>query len=148
MNAGATASRDRPAFSRAQAPRGSFHCQQVHAGDLRRARQQLLGASEQQPGHFAFQVHVHEHGAGKPDPGIFHAACARLGCAPGEVLHVGDDIRTDVEGARLAGLRTAWINREGARWPRTMPPPDLEFTTLAALADWLDANPQPESMSA
>lgn len=97
---------------------------------------------------FRFQLGAREHGAGKPDPGIFHAACARLGCAPGEVLHVGDDIRTDVEGARLAGLRTAWINREGARWPRTMPPPDLEFTTLSALADWLDANPPTESMSA
>ncbi|KGM56396.1 HAD family hydrolase [Lysobacter arseniciresistens ZS79] len=97
---------------------------------------------------FRFQLGAREHGAAKPDAGIFHAACARLGFAPGEVLHVGDDIRTDVEGAQRAGLRTAWINRGGARWPRTMPPPDLEFTTLAALADWLDANPQPESMSA
>ena len=97
---------------------------------------------------FRFQLGAGDHGAGKPDPGIFHAACARLGHDPGVVLHVGDDVRTDIEGAQRAGLRTAWINREGATWPRRMPPPDLEFTTLTALADWLDAALHPESMSA
>ena len=97
---------------------------------------------------FRFQLGAGDHGAGKPDPGIFHAACARLGHDPGVVLHVGDDVRTDIEGAQRAGLRTAWINREGATWPRRMPPPDLEFTTLTALADWLDAARHPESMSA
>jgi HAD superfamily hydrolase (TIGR01549 family) len=97
---------------------------------------------------FRFQLGAGEHGAAKPAPSIFHAACAQLGCELGEVLHVGDDIRTDVEGAQRAGLRTAWINREGATWPRKLPRPDLEFPTLAALADWLDAAQSPESMSA
>ena len=30
-------------------------------------------------GHFRFQLGAREHGAAKPDAGIFHAACARLG---------------------------------------------------------------------
>lgn len=104
---------------------------------------------------FRFQLGAREHGAAKPAAGIFHAACARLECDPSQVLHVGDDTRTDVLGAHRAGLRTCWINRpdeSGAtrRWPHTEVRPDLEFPTLAALADWLDAaHPDPEeSLSA
>src|SRR3546814_7228581 len=58
VNADAAASRAGRAFSRAQAPCGSFDRQQVHAGDLRRACQQFLGPLQQQPGHLAFQVRV------------------------------------------------------------------------------------------
>ncbi len=43
----------------------------------------------------------------KPDPRIFHHACALLGTAPGRAVHVGDSLRYDVRGARAAGCR-AW----------------------------------------
>ena len=56
----------------------------------------------------------------------------------------------DVAGAHRAGLRSCWINRpddagNAADWPHDDPAlgdirPDLAFPTLAALADWLDAN--------
>jgi len=93
--------------------------------------------------HFAFCLHAREHGAGKPDASIFLAACARLGCAPDEVLHVGDHIELDVIGAARAGLRSCWINRadeHGLRreWRHEEIEPDLHFDTLTALADWLD----------
>lgn len=99
--------------------------------------------------HFVFQLGAREHGAAKPDAGIFHAACARLDVAPAQVLHVGDHIELDVLGAARAGLRTCWINRpehadaagQLPAWPSAQPRPDLEFATLAALADWLDAHP-------
>jgi 2-haloalkanoic acid dehalogenase type II len=87
---------------------------------------------------FAAQLHSREHGAAKPDASIFHAACTRLGCAPGEVLHVGDHVEADVAGAARAGLRTCWINRVDASWPDGEPGPDLHFDSLAGLADWLD----------
>lgn len=90
--------------------------------------------------HFRFQLGAREHGAAKPEPGIFHAACARLGVAPAQVLHVGDDIAMDVLGAASAGLRSCWINRLGLDWPHADVQPDLQFDTLAALADWLDAH--------
>jgi putative hydrolase of the HAD superfamily len=94
--------------------------------------------------HFRFSLAAREHGAAKPEAGIFHAACERLGCAPIHVLHVGDDIELDVLGASRAGLRSCWINREGLDWPYAEVLPDLHFDTLAALADWLDASlPQP-----
>lgn len=97
--------------------------------------------------HFAFNLGAREHGKPKPSPCIFHAACARLALTPTEVLHVGDDAALDIAGAASAGLRTCWINRRddsGAlrRWPRTDLRPDLEFETLAALADWLDDDQQ------
>ncbi|MCD9027163.1 HAD-IA family hydrolase [Luteimonas sp. BDR2-5] len=91
--------------------------------------------------HFAFQLGAREHGAAKPEASIFHAACAQLGCAHGEVLHVGDHVEMDVAGAARAGLRSCWINREARRWEHPELAPDLEFDTLTALADWLDAAP-------
>lgn len=97
---------------------------------------------------FRFQLGARDHGAAKPAASIFHAACAQLRCQPAQVLHVGDDIEMDVLGAHRAGLRSCWINREARRWPHTEPRPDLEFTTLTALADWLDAMHHPESLSA
>ncbi len=105
-----------------------------------------VGLSE----HFVFNLAAREHGAAKPEPSIFHAACARLGVVPAEVLHVGDHAETDVVGAMRAGLRGCWINREGHAWARDDLQPDLEFETLTALADWLDATqpPLPESIPA
>ena len=90
--------------------------------------------------HFAFQLGSREHGAAKPQASIFHAACARLDVAPGHVLHVGDHVEMDVVGALDAGLRACWINRTEATWPHADKAPDLEFDTLAGLADWLDTH--------
>ena len=89
---------------------------------------------------FAFQLGAREHGAAKPEPSIFHAACDRLGVAPAQVLHVGDHIEMDVAGAITAGLRGCWINRDAATWTHPQLRPDLQFDTLTGLADWLDAN--------
>ena len=89
--------------------------------------------------HFAFQLGAGEHGKAKPSACIFHAACQRLECDRGEVLHVGDHIESDVAGAARAGLRTCWINREGRTWQHDHITPDLEFDSLAGLADWIEA---------
>ena len=96
---------------------------------------------------FTAFVAAREAGHAKPDAPIFHAACERLGLAPSEVLHIGDDPLLDVAGASWAGLRTCWINRRQERWPDELPAPDLQFTTLDALADWLDA-PHPATENA
>jgi len=85
---------------------------------------------------FAFQLSAAEFGAAKPDPGIFHAVCARLHMEPKHVLHVGDDVALDVCGAMQAGLLGCWINRQKQVWPHVQPP-DLQFENLSALAHWL-----------
>ncbi len=89
---------------------------------------------------FRFRLAAKEFGRAKPDAAIFLAACERLGAEPARVLHVGDHPEQDALGARRAGLRCAWINRDGAPWPFADAKPDLEFTDLAALVAWLRAH--------
>jgi 2-haloacid dehalogenase len=79
-------------------------------------------------------VLISEHArAYKPDRLMFQMAVQRLGLAPHEVLHVGDSEVDDVQGAKAAGLRVAWVNRAGrARRPDT-PVPDFEIRDLSEL---------------
>ena len=63
-------------------------------------------------------------GAAKPAQPIFDAAVEAGGAAAHETLHVGDHPEFDVDGARSAGLRAVWINRNGAEWPGSLPRPD------------------------
>ena len=53
-------------------------------------------------------------GVAKPDPRAFQLVVDRLGLAPQEVVHVGDDHAVDVLGARSAGLRAIHLDRTGA----------------------------------
>ena len=46
--------------------------------------------------------------AEKPNPTIFLKACELLGVKPEEAVHVGDDRRNDIWGARDAGC-DAWL---------------------------------------
>lgn len=47
-----------------------------------------------------------EVGRIKPHPDHYHDAIRQAGCAPAEILHVGDHPMRDVEGGRRFGLRT------------------------------------------
>jgi len=58
--------------------------------------------------HFSFDA-----GAIKPERGFYAGLTAKLGCAPGELLMVGDTWRDDIVGAVDAGSRAQWINRDG-----------------------------------
>lgn len=80
-------------------------------------------------------VSAHTHGTTKPDPAIFHMACRELGCAPEEVVHVGDDTELDVRGARAAGLRAVWMNRTNTDWAGDDAP--VTVNDLLGLEQWL-----------
>ena len=56
-----------------------------------------------------FCAFSNEVGEPKPNPGIFHAALHAIDTEPDEAAHVGDLLRTDVEGARDIGMRTVRI---------------------------------------
>ncbi len=60
---------------------------------------------------FSGSVSARLHGMAKPHPSIFQAACAAANAAPHQVLHLGDDLDTDVSGALAAGLHAGWICR-------------------------------------
>lgn len=73
-----------------------------------------------------------------PGAGLFRKALAGLGLPAGEVLHVGDS-PWDVYGARLAGMRVAWLNRRGSPRPAAAPEPDWEIPDLSALPDLVES---------
>lgn len=58
-------------------------------------------------------------GVEKPHPAIFREALRRAALAPAEVLHVGDQIRSDVGGARAIGMRAALLDR--GNWHQPIP---------------------------
>jgi FMN hydrolase / 5-amino-6-(5-phospho-D-ribitylamino)uracil phosphatase len=65
------------------------------------------------PGRFAFVVFAQDVGVAKPDPAIFLTTCRQAGCHPHELLHVGDSLESDVQGANGVGATSIWLNREG-----------------------------------
>lgn len=85
-------------------------------------------------GCFAHTVFSDEVGVRKPDPAIFLGALQAVGAEPGTAIHVGDDARLDVEGARAAGMRVIQVT--GAL-PRALrgPRPDAVIPSLSALPD-------------
>ena len=87
-------------------------------------------------GHFGVSLAAHRFGTAKPDPAIFHAACAALQVAPAETVYVGDDPLLDVDGAQKAGLRAVWMNRFGRSLPARVTP-DASCTSLLELEQWL-----------
>jgi putative hydrolase of the HAD superfamily len=76
-------------------------------------------------------------GAAKPDMPIFEEAVRRAGVDKGHILHVGDHPENDVEGARSAGLRSAWMNRNGNSWPEQLQQPDAIVSNMTELHDLL-----------
>jgi putative hydrolase of the HAD superfamily len=71
---------------------------------------------------FAGSVSARDAGVAKPDGRIFAAAAKRLGLAPQQVLHVGDDPALDVLGALAAGMQAVWVNRDGKSWAHEAQP--------------------------
>jgi putative hydrolase of the HAD superfamily len=76
-----------------------------------------------------------EAGVPKPHPRVFQQALAPLGVAPDEAPHVGDLRRTDVAGARGAGLGSVRI-RQHHDHRSELPEADRVADTQAQLLDW------------
>lgn len=72
-------------------------------------------------------------GAAKPERPIFDVAVKAGGASAAETLHVGDHPLYDVHGAREAGLRTVWVNRNGDEWPDDYAVPDAQVTHVGEL---------------
>lgn len=88
---------------------------------------------------FPHAISAAEVGAAKPEPALFRAACDRLGVAPHELAHIGDDPHRDIHAARLIGMPTVWVNRHGAQWDGALRRPDHEVADLAGLPRLLGA---------
>ncbi|WP_405654071.1 HAD family hydrolase [Streptomyces sp. NBC_00019] len=78
-----------------------------------------------------------ETGAVKPERAAFAAVEHASGLGPRQLLHVGNSLRADVEGAAAAGFHTAWLNR--GRADIAVPPGTVCLHTLTTLLLLLSA---------
>lgn len=77
-----------------------------------------------------------ELGFGKPDPRVFARALRALGAGPQEALMTGNDLRSDVFGAKRAGLRAVWVDHARAGVPPGAPAqPDRVVGAIAELVE-------------
>lgn len=97
------------------------------------ANLEKIGIREYFDGH----ISARSAGAAKPAPSIFQAAVIAGGAPAEHTLHVGDHPSMDIHGARAAGLRAVWINRNGDEWPQHLARPDAVVRNLRELDDLL-----------
>ena len=86
---------------------------------------------------FTFVIFAQNVGVEKPDPVIFQQACREARCSPEQLMHIGDSLATDVEGARRAGAVSVWLNRD-RKLNHTGIRPDFEIHSLVELEKLLD----------
>lgn len=114
--------------------------------DIQRQEIESLGIGKYFP-----HVYIEgELGFGKPHEEVFRMAEQAVGCAPNQVLMVGNSYHHDIKPAIEAGWHTAWVRRpsdvppsspghdpkpESA--PQGGPAPDVEIDRLAQLLDLL-----------
>lgn len=75
-------------------------------------------------------------GRSKPFADMYHLAAERLALPLGQILHVGDDLTTDVAGSIRCGMQACWIKPKGADLMRTADSrllPHIEISRLASL---------------
>ncbi len=81
---------------------------------------------------------------GKPNPAFFQLAAADLGVSTAGAAVIGDDLESDIAGARAAGclaiaVRTGKLEKLGGGAPASLAgvAPDVVLDSIAALPDWL-----------
>ena len=73
----------------------------------------------------------------KPNPAIFQYLARALDVPTTNILYVGDNPVPDVLGPVRAGMKCAWVNRNGMRKPRNVPHPDVRVRSLQELVGLL-----------
>ncbi len=100
------------------------------------AHPEQLGIAE----YFQFALRAGPDGRAKPYQDMYHLAMQRLGVAPEQILHVGDDLTTDVAGALRCGMQACWINLHGGNLMQISDArllPHVEISRLASLTSLL-----------
>lgn len=96
------------------------------------AQPELFGLGD----YFEFVLRAGPHGRVKPFNDMYHLAAEKLDLPLGEILHVGDDLTTDVAGAIRCGMQACWIKPENADLMQTADSrllPHIEISRLASL---------------
>jgi len=90
-------------------------------------------------GYFQALIISEELGVAKPDPRFFQAAVQALSLPANELLCVGDNPGSDIEGARAAGIDACWYAPHGQQWPGPGEPPALVIRDLREVLDLASA---------
>ncbi|MDL4616128.1 5-amino-6-(5-phospho-D-ribitylamino)uracil phosphatase YigB [Citrobacter amalonaticus] len=96
------------------------------------AKPELFGLGD----YFEFVLRAGPDGRSKPFSDMYFLAAEKLNLPIGEILHVGDDLTTDVAGAIRSGLQACWIKPENADLMHTFDSrllPHIEISQLASL---------------
>ncbi len=96
------------------------------------AQPELFGMGD----YFEFVLRAGPDGRSKPFNDMYHLAAKRLNVPLGEILHVGDDLTTDVAGAIRCGMQACWIKPENADLMQAFDSrllPHVEISRLASL---------------
>jgi FMN phosphatase YigB (HAD superfamily) len=83
---------------------------------------------------FRARIYSVDLGHAKPRPEPFNAAMEVLDVVPADVLHVGDNERTDVRGALETGMRAVRVDFNGSRGPSAA---EFVARSFAELRDYL-----------
>jgi len=87
--------------------------------------------------HFDVVVTSEDARCYKPDPAIFKRAVDMLGVDPRRVLHVGDSLHSDVNGAAKLGITTMWLRRADRIHDIGVADPHHMVSTLDAIKHFL-----------
>ena len=103
--------------------------------DVQRGRLASSAVDEQFDGYVSSEV----AGVAKPDPAMLDAALATVGrdptdLDPGDLVVVGDSLRSDIALGEAVGARTVWVAPSDAVVPAGDPRPDHHVQRLADIA--------------
>ncbi len=71
-------------------------------------------------------------GKAKPDSSMFHLACEKLSIKPIQLVHIGDNVELDIQGAYNAGCRSIWLNWHDTTTPNQA---DIVINQLSELLE-------------
>ncbi|NIG62701.1 MAG: 5-amino-6-(5-phospho-D-ribitylamino)uracil phosphatase YigB [Serratia symbiotica] len=87
--------------------------------------------------YFQFVLRAGPDGRAKPYKDMYQLARDRLGVAARQILHVGDNLTTDIAGALRSGFQACWINEHQRCLMQSADSrllPHIEISQLASLA--------------
>ncbi len=73
-----------------------------------------------------------EVGFGKPDRRIYEIMLNQLDVRPEQAMMIGNSLKSDIQGAQVTGMKTAWLNRSRMLRSESIVP-DLEVSSLQEL---------------
>lgn len=95
---------------------------------------------------FDVMIFSDEVGIRKPHPRIFHLAAEKLGVRPCEVVHIGDNMRSDVLGAKNAGFKAFFFSALEGRDRRAESDPNSLVFISRRLGEIKDENIIPDKV--